>query len=135
WSIEARAALRELAAVLSGERRRVRHAAMLEAGAAPGDTFAAGGGALSPGGGFCASEQVRGWCRPPRTPPASAAAPAVAASPLLLVALMVEAVAGRHAPDLVSPLVARLYNQERLSAARATAVSDLGSTAVQEPAP
>jgi hypothetical protein len=115
WSIEGRAALREIATVLSGERRRVRHAAMLEAGAVHGDTFAGWGAAISVVAAHRASAQIGEWWRHPRARRASAVAQAMVASPLLLAALMVETVAGRHAPDLVSPLVVRLYNQERLS--------------------
>src|SRR5262245_18148122 len=94
WSIEARAAVREIAAVLSREHRRVRHAAMLETGAAHGDTFAAWGAAISAEVVYRASEQIGEWCRHPRTRRASAVAQAVAASPLLLVALLVEARSG-----------------------------------------
>jgi len=133
WGIEARAAAHEIATVVSSERLHVRHAAMLEAGAAHGDTFAGWGAAVSAVAVHRASARLGEWWHHPRRRRAAVAARAMLASPLLLGAALVDAVAGRRAPDLVSPLVRRLYSQERLSVRSTTAVPELAPTAVQEP--
>src|SRR5947208_2144936 len=133
WRIEGWAAAREIATVVSGERLRVRHAAMLEAGAAHGDTFAGWGAAVSAVAAHRASSRLAEWWHHPRARRAVVVAQAMAAAPLLLGALMIEAVAGRRAPDLVSPLVRRCYSQARLSAAPVTVPPKLRSRALEEP--
>jgi len=133
WRIEAWAAAREIATVVSGERLRVRHAAMLEAGAAHGDTFAGWGAAVSTVAAHRASSRLAEWWHHPRARRAVVVAQAMVAAPLLLGALMIEAVAGRRAPDLVSPLVRRFYSQARLSAAPVTVPPKLRSRAIEEP--
>ncbi|HEV8643084.1 MAG TPA: glycosyltransferase family 2 protein [Methylomirabilota bacterium] len=116
WVTETRAALGEVAALCSPARRRVRHAAMLEAGAAYGDSFASWGVALTAEAVRRVSARLAGWWRHPRRRRAAVAARATLALPLLLVLAMAQALAGRLLPDLVTPLVRRLYSQDRLDA-------------------
>jgi hypothetical protein len=132
WGVEARAAAHELATIVSGERLRVRHAAMLEAGAAHGDTFAGWGAAVSAVAAHRASARLGEWWRHSRRRRATAVAQAIVATPLLLAAATLETVAGRRAPDLVSPLVRRLYDQKRLSVGATAAMPELRPAAVQE---
>lgn len=116
WVAEARAAVGEVVALFSPARRRVRHAAMLGAGAAYGDSFASWGVALTAEALRRVGARLGGWWRHPRRRRAAVAARAALALPLLLVLATVQALAGRLLPDLVTPLVRRLYSQDRLDA-------------------
>lgn len=116
WATEACAAVGEVALVCSRARRRVRHAAMLEAGAAYGDSFASWGVAVTAEALRRASARLAGWWRHPRRRRAAVAARATLALPLLLAVVTAQALAGRLLPDLVTPLVRRLYCQDRLDA-------------------
>ena len=119
WEVEARAALGALGAPFTRDRRRRRHAAMLE-DAAP-YTGAPGLWALAIGGSVLhrvTSELAELW-RHPRRRRAAVAARATLTAPVLLPLLALQAVAGRRLPDVVSPLVARVCAQDRLEAAPA----------------
>jgi 3-oxoacyl-(acyl-carrier-protein) synthase len=59
-----------------------------------------------------------GWWRRPRGRRAAAAAGATLAAPVLLALLALQALAPRWFPDVVTPLVQRLYSQARLDSAR-----------------
>ena len=133
WGTEARAAACEIGMVFSGERRRVRHAAMLEAGAAHGDSLASWGAAVSAVATHRASARLGQWWRHPRRRRAAVVAQAMIASPLLLAVAGVETVVGRRGPDLVSPLVRRFYNQNRLSASTTPVMPKLRAAVAREP--
>ncbi len=133
WTTEARAAAREIGSVVSGERLSVRHAAMLEAGAAHGDTFASWGAAVSAVAAHRASARLGEWWRHPRRRRATVVAQAMMASPLLLAVATVETVVRRRGPDLVSPLVRRFYNQARLSASPTPTMPKLRAAVAREP--
>jgi glycosyltransferase involved in cell wall biosynthesis len=114
WVGEARAALGEAAGVLGRDRRRLRHAAMLEAGAARGDSFAGWSTAI---GAFAldrAGAQLLSWWRHPRRRRAAAAAGAMLTLPVLLALALGQALGGRLLPDLVTPFVRRVFSQTRL---------------------
>jgi hypothetical protein len=118
WRIEAAAAGREVRAVFRSERRRARHGAMLEAGAACGGSLPAWGLAVSLVAVRRLSERLGVWWRHPRRRRATVAASATLATPLLLGAALVGVLGQRWLPDLVTPLVRRLYSQARLDPAR-----------------
>lgn len=116
WRIEARAACGQVAAVLSADRRRARHTAMLEAGAARGDSAAAWATASTAVAIDYASARLSLWWHHPRRRRATAATGASLTAPVLLGLAVVHALAGRFLPDLVTPLVRRVYAQDRLAA-------------------
>jgi hypothetical protein len=121
WGTEAAAAGREIRAVFRSERRRARHGAMLEAGAACGGSLPTWGLAVSLVAVRRTGERLGVWWRHPRRRRAAVAAGATLATPLLLGAAVVSALASRWLPDVVTPLVRRLYSQDRLDAAQPAA--------------
>lgn len=119
WAAEAGAAGREIAAVLSAERRRARHTEMLAAGAPHAANPATWGAAVSAVVARHAERRLGAWWRHPRRRRAAVAARASLATPVLLALALAQAAAARWMPDLVTPLVERLYSQARLDAALA----------------
>ncbi len=117
WASEARAAAREVCGPFSRDRRRARHAAMLEAGAARGDSFAGWGLAISAVALHRAGEQVLYWWRHPRPRRAAACAGATLALPVLLALTVAQTIAGRLMPDLTTRLVRHVFSQARLGVA------------------
>jgi hypothetical protein len=118
WWTEAAAAAREVGALFRSDRRRARHGAMLEAGAACGGSLPAWGLAVSLVAMHRISERLGVWWRHPRRRRAGVAAGATLATPLLLAVAIISALGHRWLPDVVTPLVRRLYSQDRLDAAR-----------------
>jgi hypothetical protein len=114
WVGEGRAAVIEAAHVVSRDRRRVRHAAMLEAGAARGDSFAGWGIAISAVAFHYAGGRLTYWWRHPRRRRASAAAGAMLTTPVLLALVLAQVLAGPLLPDLVTPFVRHVFSQARL---------------------
>jgi hypothetical protein len=108
----------EVAAVLSRDRRRARHADMLQAGAARADSFAGWGVAISAVAASHASARLTYWWAHPRRRRATAAAGAILTLPVVLALTITQVVAGRFLPDLVTPLVDRVFSQARLGAAQ-----------------
>lgn len=121
WASEMRAACGEAAAVVSADRRQVRHIAMLDAAAGHGGSVATWGVALAAAAIDQASGRLSLWWCHPRRRRAGAAARASLGAPALLGLALVQAVAGRVLPDLVTPLVRRVYAQERLAPVAAPA--------------
>jgi hypothetical protein len=117
WAIEARAAGREVAALVDRDRRRARHAAVLAAAAARGDSLPGWGLALALAGVERVTDRVVFWWRHPRRCRAVAAATACLGAPLLLGLTVVQALAGRILPDVVTPLVRVMYAPDRLAPA------------------
>jgi hypothetical protein len=117
---EAAAAAAEVAGVFTGERRRHRHLAILEAAAPYG-----GGLAWGPAIGAAALQRltacVGGWWRHPRPRRAATACTATLALPLVLPWLLLQALAGRRLPNTAAAFVSALYAPERLDAAPAPA--------------
>lgn len=115
WSIEARAAGGEVAALVSRDRRQVRHAAVLATAAARGDSLPVWGLALAVAGIGRVTDRLALWWRHPRRERAGAAATGCLAAPILLALAAVQAVGDRLLPDLVTPFVRLVYAQDRLS--------------------
>jgi hypothetical protein len=115
WGQEMVAAAREMAAVFHADRRRVRHDAMWEAGAAC-HSLPAWGAAVSIVAARRAGERLAAWWRHPRRRRATVAAGAMLTAPFLLGACLVSVLGGRRLVDVVTPLVLRLYSQDRLDA-------------------
>ncbi|HEY7519513.1 MAG TPA: glycosyltransferase family 2 protein [Methylomirabilota bacterium] len=117
---EAAAAAAEVAGVFTGERRRHRHLAILEAAAPYG-----GGLAWGPAIGAAALQRltacVGGWWRHPRPRRAATACTATLALPLVLPWLLLQALAGRRLSNTAAAFVSALYAPERLDAAPAPA--------------
>lgn len=117
WGLELAAAARAVGEVFRSDRRRARHAAMRDAAighaTAPGPWAAAVGAAALDR----LARRCEVWWRHPRRRRAVVAAAASVAAPLLLLVAVAQALLGRRAPDLVSPLVSRLYSVDRLIAA------------------
>lgn len=114
WGGEGRAAVIEAAQVVSRDRRRARHAAMLEAGAARGDSFAGWGVAISAVALQYLAGRLTYWWRHPRRRRASAAAGAMLTTPVLLALVLAQVLAGPLLPDLVTPFVRHVFSQARL---------------------
>ncbi|HSE93524.1 MAG TPA: glycosyltransferase family 2 protein [Methylomirabilota bacterium] len=127
WLTEAGAGVAEIATVFDGTRRRERHG-MLQVAAAFTDSPLAMGAALGAGVFGRAWARVRGWWRHERRRRAGTAAVATLAAPVLLVLAAARALAGRVVPDVVTPLVRRLYDQARLEP-RAAAANSAGPVA------
>ncbi|HEU5319707.1 MAG TPA: hypothetical protein VFX28_02815, partial [Methylomirabilota bacterium] len=112
--VEARAAAAAAGAIFHPDRLRARHAAMLDAAAPWGDSPGTWGWAV----GLVATRRLVArldhWWRHPRRRRATAAAVGIAAAPLALPCVLLQAVAGNRLPDLLSPLVTRVYGQDRL---------------------
>lgn len=105
---EAVAGVEEVAAVFTSERCQVRHAALLAAAAAYADSpawgLALGAAAVSRLG-----ARLVHWWRHPRWRHDARAARGVAAAPVVLPLMALQALAGPRGPDMVTPLVTRLY--------------------------
>jgi glycosyl transferase family 2 len=123
WAAESRAAAGEVATLVSRDRRRVRHTAMLEAGGARADSLPASGLAFTAAGFQRVGDRLALWWRHPRRRRAAVAAPACLATPVLLGLAVIQALAGRILPDLVTPFVRLVYDQDRLTLVRAAAPS------------
>lgn len=119
WAAEARAAVLEVSAVLGRDRRRARHADMLQAGAARADSFAGWGAAISAVAASHASARLTYWWSHARRRRATAAAGAILTLPVVLALALTQVLAGRFLPDLVTPLVHRVFSQARLGVAPA----------------
>jgi hypothetical protein len=115
WTIEGRAAAGEVAALVSRDRRRVRHAAVLATAAARGDSLPGWGLALAVAGIERVADRLALWWRHPRRLRAGAAATGCLAAPILLALAAVQAMGGRLLPDFVTPFVQLVYAQQRLS--------------------
>ena len=100
WLVEARDGLRAVTAVVGRERRVARPTDMLVEASPDRDALA----------------RITRWWRHPRRRRASAVAWGMALSPLLLVVTVAQALLGRFAPDLVTPIVSRWFSQTRLVA-------------------
>jgi glycosyltransferase involved in cell wall biosynthesis len=114
WAVEAGALVAAMVNPFLGERRRARHRATMEqisgyAGSFPLWATALGNAAIQH-----VLNRVALWRRDPRPRRALIAAPATAASPVLLGFLLVQTFAPRALPDFVSPIVRWLCSQERL---------------------
>ena len=116
WLVEARDGLRAVAAVFGRERRVARHTGMLVEASPYRDAPGLWAAVIGAGAGRRALARVGGWWRHPRRRRASAAAWATALSPLLLGVAVAQALLGRFAPDLVTPIVSRWFSQTRLAA-------------------
>ncbi len=114
WGAEVAAAAREVVAPFGRERRRLRQAEILAAGAACGGSIGAWGTAVATVAVGRASSRLAGWWHHPRRRRAAAAAWASLAAPAVLALAAVQTVAGRRLPDILTPLVARLYSPDRL---------------------
>jgi hypothetical protein len=137
WAAESRDAAGEVAALVSRDRRRVRHSAMLEAGGARADSLPASGLAFTAAGFQRVGDRLALWWRHPRRRRAAGAATACLATPVLLGLAVIQALAGRFLPDLVTPFVRLVYDQDRLSSEGASAApygfSTGGGAAPSEP--
>jgi hypothetical protein len=115
WGREVRAGAAEVASVFRGERRRTRHLTLLATCAPHADSPAAWATAVGVTTARWTAECLAAWWRHPRRQRAAAAAVASLATPALL-GLVVATLAGRRrVPDLVTPLVHRVYSQDRLA--------------------
>ena len=132
WALETRAAVGEVAALTAGERTHARHAAMLQAAAVHGDSFAGWGAAMTAVAVQRASARVATWWRHPRRRRAAVTAQAMAVTPVLLVACAVETVARHRGPDVVSPLVRRMFAQHRLAIAATARAGGLRRASLEE---
>jgi hypothetical protein len=132
WGIETRAAGAEVAALVSRDRRRVRHAAVLATAAARGDSLPSWGLALAVAGIERVTDRLALWWRHPRRERAGVAAVGCLATPILLALAVLQALGGRLLPDLVTPFVGLVYGHERLG--RATSAGPLRAR-WEEPAP
>jgi hypothetical protein len=135
WHQELVDAVLGLAAVFGRDRRIRRHTRILEdasvygGGSAGGWAIACGASALRQCG-----EWLGGCWDSPRRRRALAAASACAASPCLLAAALVQALAPPIVPDVLTPLVRRLYDQERLDVAPRRSPAEARAVA-EEPHP
>jgi Glycosyl transferase family 2 len=114
WAVEAGALVGALVNPFLGERRRARHRATMEqisvyTGSFPLWAIALGSAAIQH-----VLNRVELWRRDPRPRRALIAAPATAASPVLLGLLIYQTFAPCVLPDFVSPIVRWLCSQERL---------------------
>lgn len=114
WAIETGAGVAEVAALFDRGRLRARHAEMLQAAAAFGDSPPAWGAALSAVAVGRARTRLRGWWDHPRRRRATVAATATLVAPVLLALASARALGGRLVPDAVTPIVQRFYDQTRL---------------------
>lgn len=121
WGRELWAAAGEVAAIFGRERRRLRHREMFEA-ASCGANIAAVGTAVWGVAARHAVNRMAAWWRHPRCRRAAVAAGATLALPVLLVVALLQALVGWMLPDLVTPLVRRVYDQAYLD----VTASDVG---------
>lgn len=114
WGAEIAAGLGEVAAVFGPARIRARHRAILAACA--GHSVSPGPWALAVGAEVAqrAVTRLREWWDRPRRRRAAAVARASLAAPLVLGLGVLQALGGGRGPDLVTPLVARVFDQRRL---------------------
>jgi hypothetical protein len=116
WAHEGAAATRTVARLFDRDRRAARHAAMLDAGRGQDSP-----GLAAMAAGVVAGQRALGravhWWRHPRRRRAWAAASGMLGAPVLLLLAAAQRLAGDRTPDLVTPLVLRLYAAERLEAA------------------
>lgn len=112
WAVEARAAVAEVAAVFGRERRRLRHAELAAAVGAAGP--GAWSATLATAVAERAAARVGRWWGHPRLRRALVAGRASLAAPGVLALTAAQALAGPGRPDLVGPLVRRLYAQRLL---------------------
>lgn len=115
WVQEAQAAVREVVSVVSRDRRRARHASMLESAAPYADSPGSWALAIGVAAARHAVDRVTGWWCHPRRRRATLAAGATAVAPIVLGAATLECVAGRWLPDLVSPLVDAFFSSHALA--------------------
>jgi glycosyltransferase involved in cell wall biosynthesis len=120
WAIEAADGARELAAPFGHARRVARHAAMLEAAAHYADSPTRWGWACATFAAGRAATRVSGWWRHPRLRRDLRAAWATALSPFALGLVLVQALAGRRFPDIVTPIITTVFAHERLRAVAPT---------------
>jgi Glycosyl transferase family 2 len=117
WAVEAGALVGALVTPFLGERRRARHAATMEQISVYAGNFGLWATALGNAAIHHVLNQFALWRSDPRPRRALVAAPATAASPVLIALLLAQTFAPRSAPDFVSPLVRWLCSQERLDGA------------------
>jgi hypothetical protein len=122
WGREGAAAAGGVAALFDGERLRVRHEAMVEGAAPYADRPPVWGWAVAAVAARRAVARASGWWHHPRRRRAAVAAGATAVVPAAVGLLLVQSLAGRRMPDVVTPLVATFYSQDRLAAAGAARV-------------
>lgn len=138
WLVEARDGLRAVAAVVGRERRVARHTEMLVEASPYRDAPGLWAAAIGARAGHRALARITRWWRHPRRRRASATAWGMALLPLLLVVAVVQALFGRFAPDLVTPIVSRWFSQTRLAAldpGGALAPRVVDTLAAAEPSP
>ncbi len=115
WGVEILGGVAALGRPFRGERRRARHAALLGAGA----PYAQGSGAWAAAIGAEALErgldEVGGLWRSPHWRRAMTAARGTVATPLILPLLALQAVGPQAMPDVLTPLVERLYGSSPTS--------------------
>lgn len=113
WSLEARAAAREVRALFDARRRHARHQAMLQGGSpyvgSPVWGAMVGGVAVQR-----AAVRLARWWVHPRRRRAAVVAGATLATPLLLACAVLETIGGRRMPDVSTKVVRRFYSQRRL---------------------
>ena len=126
WAHEGAAAGRTVASIFHGDRLAARHAAMLQAARAH-ESPALAAFAVGAVAGQRATDRLAGWWRHPRRRRASAVASGMMAAPVLLVLAAAQTVAGRRAPDLVTPLVERVYASDRLHVTASDSVRPLAA--------
>ncbi|MBI4635919.1 MAG: glycosyltransferase family 2 protein [Candidatus Rokubacteria bacterium] len=130
WATEAAAAARAVVLVFGSRARRARHDAVLDACApyrdSPGSWALAAGVATV----HRASAAIGHWWRHPRRRRAAVAAWATLAAPAVLGLVLLQALTGRRLPDVVTPVVSRLYAGERLEDPLGAPAPDGGRRAV-----
>jgi Glycosyl transferase family 2 len=113
WGREVRAAAHAVAAEARAPKRVPRHAAMLNAAAPYADTpmwgMVIGSEAMRRLG-----HRLRYWWNHPRRRRATVAGAACAAIPGVLCAMIAQALLGGRWPNLLTPLISALYDQNRL---------------------
>ncbi len=115
WGVELATAAREVASVAGRDRRRARHAVMIQSAALYADS--PGTWAFTIGVTACRRAAVRlsTWWRHPRLRRAALAARVTLAAPVVLAAAAVQSVGGRWLPDLVTPIVDGVFSIEALA--------------------
>ena len=127
WGTELRAGGRELLSVVGPERRRARHAAVLERARPYAGSLPTWGLAVGAGVADCAIDRLANWWAHPRLRRDLLVGRGTVALPLVVGAALLQAALGRFAPDVVSPLVDRFWCSARLDDA-ARVEGDEGST-------
>jgi hypothetical protein len=114
WAIEVGYAVDNFVSVFRRERRVARHARMVAAVTSYPSAPTMWGVALGAAAMREISNGLESFWKSPRRRRAGAASVACAAAPAVLVLGVAKAMGGRMVPDLVTPIVRRLYAQERL---------------------